>query len=108
MAKVLSHTLMIFLALAILATAARSTSLSSGFVGVSSQAAGHKTLVPQLIAALAEAGAGDVVVVCGGVIPPQDYPELEAAGVAAVFGPGSNIVEAARRILGIVRERSGR
>jgi methylmalonyl-CoA mutase len=77
-------------------------------VGVSSQAAGHKTLVPQLIAALAEAGAGDVVVVCGGVIPPQDYPELEAAGVAAVFGPGSNIVEAARRILGIVRERSGR
>ena len=74
-------------------------------VGVSSQAAGHKTLVPQLIEALAAAGAGDVVVVCGGVIPPQDYDELFAAGVAAVFGPGSNIVEAARRTLEIVRER---
>jgi methylmalonyl-CoA mutase len=75
-------------------------------VGVSSQAAGHKTLVPQLMAALDDAGAGEVVVVCGGVIPPQDYDELHAAGVAAVFGPGSNIVEAARRILGIVRERA--
>jgi methylmalonyl-CoA mutase len=77
-------------------------------VGVSSQAAGHKTLVPQLIAALAELGAGDVVVVCGGVIPPQDYAELEAAGVAAVFGPGSNIVDAARRTLELVRERTAR
>jgi methylmalonyl-CoA mutase len=77
-------------------------------VGVSSQAAGHKTLVPQLIDALRELGAGDVVVVCGGVIPPQDYPDLQAAGVAAVFGPGSNIVEAARRTLELVRERSAR
>jgi methylmalonyl-CoA mutase len=77
-------------------------------VGVSSQAAGHKTLVPQLIEALRQLGAGDVVVVCGGVIPPQDYPELEAAGVAAVFGPGSNIVEAARRTLELVRDRSAR
>ena len=75
-------------------------------VGVSSQAAAHKTLVPQLMGALEAAGAGDVVVVCGGVIPPQDYDELHAAGVAAVFGPGSNIVDAARRILGIVRERA--
>jgi methylmalonyl-CoA mutase len=77
-------------------------------VGVSSQAAGHKTLVPQLIAALEAAGAGDVVVVCGGVIPPQDYDELHAAGVAAVFGPGSNIVDAARRTLELVRARLGR
>jgi methylmalonyl-CoA mutase len=74
-------------------------------VGVSSQAAGHKTLVPQLIEALQAAGAGDVVVVCGGVIPPQDYPFLEQAGVGAVFGPGTNIPEAARRVLELVRER---
>ena len=57
-------------------------------VGVSSQAAGHKTLVPQLIEELREAGADDVLVVCGGVIPPQDYDFLRDAGVAAVFGPG--------------------
>ncbi len=68
-------------------------------VGVSSQAAGHLTLVPQLIDALAEAGAGNVVVVVGGVIPPQDYDALYAAGVAAVFGPGTNIPEAARQVL---------
>jgi methylmalonyl-CoA mutase len=74
-------------------------------VGVSSQAAGHKTLVPELIAALAEAGAGDVVVVCGGVIPPQDYPFLEDAGVAAVFGPGTNIPDAAQRVLDLVEQR---
>jgi methylmalonyl-CoA mutase len=77
-------------------------------VGVSSQAAGHKTLVPQLIEALRAHGADDVVVVCGGVIPPQDYEELAAAGVAAVFGPGSNIVDAARRTLQLVRDRSAR
>ncbi|MFO0292916.1 MAG: methylmalonyl-CoA mutase [Rhodospirillales bacterium] len=72
-------------------------------VGVSSQAAGHKTLVPQLVAALAAEGAGDILVVCGGVIPPQDYPALEAAGVAAVFGPGTNIPHAAAEILGLIR-----
>jgi methylmalonyl-CoA mutase len=74
-------------------------------VGVSSQAAGHKTLVPQLLAALVEEGAGDVVVVVGGVIPPQDYDELFAAGVGAVFGPGTNIPDAARQVLALVRER---
>jgi methylmalonyl-CoA mutase len=74
-------------------------------VGVSSQAAGHKTLVPQLLGALAEQGAGDVVVVVGGVIPPQDYDELFAAGVGAVFGPGTNIPDAARQVLALVRER---
>ena len=72
-------------------------------VGVSSQAAGHKTLVPQLIDELRKAGAGDVIVVCGGVIPPQDYEVLEAAGVAAVFGPGTNIPAAARKVLDLVR-----
>ncbi len=74
-------------------------------VGVSSQAAGHKTLVPQLIEALKSQGAGDILVVCGGVIPAQDYPFLEKAGVAAIFGPGTNIVEAARNVLKLIRTR---
>jgi methylmalonyl-CoA mutase len=74
-------------------------------VGVSSQAAGHKTLVPQLVEELGKAGAGDVVVVCGGVIPPQDYDFLHDAGVAAVFGPGTNIPDAARRVLDLVAAR---
>ena len=73
-------------------------------VGVSSQAAGHQTLVPQLIEALAEQGADDVVVVVGGVIPPQDYDDLLRAGVGAVFGPGTNILASARTVLGLVRE----
>jgi methylmalonyl-CoA mutase len=74
-------------------------------IGVSSQAAGHKTLVPQLIDALRAEGAGDVVVVVGGVIPPADYDFLYQAGVAAIFGPGSNIPRAASEILAIVRAR---
>ena len=74
-------------------------------VGVSSQAAGHLTLVPQLIEALADAGAANVVVVVGGVVPPQDYDALYAAGVAAIFGPGTNIPDAARQVLALVRER---
>jgi methylmalonyl-CoA mutase len=68
-------------------------------VGVSSQAAGHKTLVPQLIAALREQGAADVIVVCGGVIPPQDHGFLRDAGVSAIFGPGTNIPVAAGEVL---------
>jgi methylmalonyl-CoA mutase len=74
-------------------------------VGVSSQAAGHLTLVPQLISELAALGGDDIVVVCGGVIPPQDYPKLEAAGVAAIFGPGTNIPDAAQRVLTLLRGR---
>ncbi len=74
-------------------------------VGVSSQAAGHKTLVPQLIAELEAAGAGDILVVCGGVIPPQDHTFLEEAGVVAVFGPGTNIPEAAGRVLELIRKK---
>ena len=74
-------------------------------VGVSSQAAGHRTLVPQLIDELHAAGADDVVVVCGGVIPPQDYDALTQAGVAAIFGPGTNIPAAARRVLELLRSR---
>jgi len=74
-------------------------------VGVSTQAGGHKTLVPQLVAALRAQGAGDVVVVAGGVIPPKDYAELRAAGVAAVFGPGTPIPRAAREVLQAIRSR---
>jgi methylmalonyl-CoA mutase len=74
-------------------------------VGVSSQAAGHLTLVPQLISELAAAGAKDVLVVVGGVVPPQDYDALYDAGVAAIFGPGTNIPDAARRVLTLVLER---
>jgi len=74
-------------------------------VGVSSQAAGHKTLVPQLIEALKQQGAGDILVVCGGVIPPQDYEELLDNGVAAVFGPGTNIPVAAGEVLDLIRQR---
>ncbi|MDG2034845.1 MAG: methylmalonyl-CoA mutase family protein, partial [Rhodospirillales bacterium] len=71
-------------------------------VGVSSQAAGHKTLVPQLIASLKEQGAEDIVVICGGVIPPKDYDQLRADGVAAIFGPGTNIPVAAEEVLGLI------
>ncbi|MCH8495698.1 MAG: methylmalonyl-CoA mutase [Balneolales bacterium] len=68
-------------------------------VGVSSLAAGHKTLIPDLINHLKEEGADDILVVAGGVIPAQDYPFLKEAGVAEIFGPGTNIPEAAVRIL---------
>jgi len=72
-------------------------------VGISSQAAGHKILVPQLIAALKHQGANDILVICGGVIPPQDYEALRAAGVAAVYGPGTKIPEAAGEVLSLIR-----
>jgi len=74
-------------------------------IGASSQAAGHKTLVPQLVEALRKGGAEDIIVVCGGVIPPQDYDFLLDAGVSAIYGPGSNIPQAAHEILQIVRQR---
>jgi methylmalonyl-CoA mutase len=72
-------------------------------VGISSQAAGHKTLVPQLIDALRAQGANEIVVVVGGVIPASDYEFLHDAGVAAIFGPGSNIPNAAAQILTLIR-----
>jgi methylmalonyl-CoA mutase len=75
-------------------------------VGVSSQAAGHKTLVPELISELRKAGANDVLVVCGGVIPAQDYEFLRAAGVSGIYGPGTNIPAAAAEILGLLRSRA--
>ncbi len=75
-------------------------------VGVSSQAAGHKTLVPELIKALRAQGGGDILVVCGGVIPAQDYDFLKAAGVSAIYGPGTNIPKAASEILTLLRTRA--
>jgi len=74
-------------------------------IGVSSQAAGHKTLVPQLIEALKAQRAGEIVVVCGGVIPPQDYAALQDAGVAAIYGPGTNIPSAANEVLALIKRQ---
>ena len=74
-------------------------------IGISSQAAGHKTLVPQVIEGLRKEGAEDIIVVCGGVIPPQDYEEMLEMGVSAVFGPGTNILLAAHEVLKLIRQR---
>jgi methylmalonyl-CoA mutase len=74
-------------------------------VGISSQAAGHKTLVPQLIDALRKQGAGDILVITGGVIPPQDYDFLRKAGVAGIYGPGTNIPQAAAEIVKLIRQQ---
>lgn len=68
-------------------------------VGASSLAAGHKTLIPELIHKLKEAGRGDIKVIAGGVIPPQDYQYLRDAGVQGIYGPGSNVVECAADVL---------
>ena len=72
-------------------------------IGISSQAAGHKTLAPKLIEALKAKDAGDILVICGGVIPQQDYAFLKDAGVKAIFGPGTNIPDAAQDILKLIR-----
>ena len=72
-------------------------------IGISSQAAGHKTLAPKLVQALQAAGAGEILVICGGVIPQKDYKFLYDRGVKAIFGPGTNIPEAARDILRLIR-----
>ncbi|HHL21861.1 MAG TPA: methylmalonyl-CoA mutase [Aliiroseovarius sp.] len=76
-------------------------------VGISSQAAGHKTLAPKLVEALKEAAAEDIIVICGGVIPQQDYAYLYEHGVKAIFGPGTNIPEAAKGILQLIRKARG-
>jgi methylmalonyl-CoA mutase len=68
-------------------------------VGASSLAAGHKTLIPELIQQLRDAGRSDIKVIAGGVIPPQDYEYLRNAGVQGIYGPGSNVVECAADVL---------
>ena len=74
-------------------------------VGVSSLAAGHLTLIPQLRDELAKLGREDIMIVAGGVIPPQDYPALFEAGAAAVFGPGTVIGDAAVKLLRALADR---
>ncbi len=76
-------------------------------VGISTQSGGHKTLVPQLVQELERLGAGDVVVTVGGIVPPQDWPLLERAGVKAIFGPGTKIPQAARRVLELIQRGGG-
>jgi methylmalonyl-CoA mutase len=76
-------------------------------IGVSTLAAGHKTLVPELVKSLKEQGAGDIVVFVGGVIPAQDYDELYKAGAAGIFGPGTPIPHSAREVLQAIRAARG-
>ena len=74
-------------------------------IGISSQAAGHRTLVPAVMQALKAADCEDIVVICGGVIPPGDYDMLFETGVSAVFGPGTNIPDAASQVIDILEKR---
>ncbi len=74
-------------------------------VGISSHAAGHKTLAPMLLEELAKRNAADKIVICGGVIPAQDYDFLKQAGVAEIYGPGTNILDSASSLLGHIREQ---
>ncbi len=76
-------------------------------VGASSLAAGHLTLVPDLKAALAAQGGDDIMIVVGGVIPPADYDTLLKAGATAVFGPGTNIPQAAADLVGKLNAKFG-
>jgi methylmalonyl-CoA mutase len=73
-------------------------------VGVSSQAAAHRTLVPELVELLKKEGSGDILVVCGGVIPPEDYDMLYKVGVKTIFGPGSKVHLAAEQVVGEIRK----
>jgi methylmalonyl-CoA mutase len=74
-------------------------------VGVSSLAAGHKTLVPELMAALKKENGGDILVVIGGIIPPADYEALYSAGVAGIYGPGTPVIESANQVLDALEQR---
>ncbi len=75
-------------------------------IGVSSQAAGHQTLVPQLLEVLRQRSANDITVICGGVIPAKDHQMLHGVGVAAIFGPGTHIPSAAQEVLRVIRRQS--
>lgn len=74
-------------------------------IGASSLAAGHLTLLPQLIEELKRLGRPDILVVAGGVIPPQDYDELKSAGVSLIFGPGTRLPQCANNILDILENQ---
>ena len=71
-------------------------------IGVSSLAAGHKALVPELVKSLAKLGRPDVLIICGGVIPPQDYEFLYQAGASAIFGPGTKLPIAALEVVNLI------
>ena len=79
----------------------------SHIIGVSSLAAAHLTLVPELKAELEKLGRGDIMIVVGGVVPPQDYAALKAAGAEAIFPPGTVIAEAAESLLATLNRRLG-
>ncbi|HEY4202929.1 MAG TPA: methylmalonyl-CoA mutase [Devosiaceae bacterium] len=85
--------------------AAHAAALVVDAVGVSTLAAGHKTLVPELMTALRTRGLGEVTVIVGGVVPEQDYAFLRAAGVAEIFGPGTNVLDAAFQVLNQIQGR---
>src|SRR6185369_984054 len=76
-------------------------------IGVSSLAAGHLTLVPELRAELAKLDRSDILVTCGGVIPPQDYDALREAGAVAIFPPGTSVAQSAIEVLGILAAQLG-
>jgi len=74
-------------------------------VGMSSLAGGHKTLLPQLVEELKKLGREDIIVICGGVIPAQDYEFLYENGASAIFGPGTKIPDAGKKIIELINER---
>ena len=74
-------------------------------VGISSLAAGHRTLAPELVTSLKKRGADEIIVIIGGVIPRQDYDFLLRNGVAAVFGPGTNVLDAANDVISLLEGR---
>ena len=75
-------------------------------IGISTQAAGHRTLVPGVMKALREGGCEDITVICGGVIPPADHAALYREGVAAIFGPGANVLDVITEVLGILASKA--
>ena len=84
--------------------------MKGGFdiIGISTQAAGHKTLAPQLIQELEKRNGQNILVICGGVIPQKDHKFLEESGVSAIFGPGTNIPKAADEIIQLLFNKKGR
>ncbi len=85
--------------------ARRAASKEFDMIGVSSHAGGHKALVTSLNAALKAEGADDIVLICGGIIPPSDAPGLEALGVKGIYGPGTSVSEIAADILHLLERR---
>ena len=81
----------------------KAVALNVDVVGVSSLAGSHKSLIPEIVAGLKTSGRGDILVVAGGIIPEQDYDSLREVGVADIYGPGTNVIDAANRIVGLVQ-----